>query len=78
MPVILYNFHRLSLVAPVANVLIEWAIQPIMVLGFILSIAGWVWRPFGMVFAWMEWALLTYIITVVEVLSKIPMASLQF
>lgn len=78
LPVILYNFHRLSLIAPLANIAIEWVIQPIMVLGFILCIVGWIWLPLGTIFAWIEWVLLTYLITVVDVLSKIPLASITF
>lgn len=76
LPIILYNFHRLSLVAPVANLAIEWVIQPIMVLGFITAIAGCVWQPLGLLPAWFVWVPLTYLITVVEWLAKIPGASI--
>ena len=34
LPVIIYNFQRISFIAPLGNLLIEWTIQPIMILGF--------------------------------------------
>lgn len=78
LPIILYNFHRVSLIAPVANILTEWVIQPLMVLGFLISIIGWIWQPFGYPLAWIAWVPLTYFITVVDTLSKIPGASMRF
>ncbi|MBI5452547.1 ComEC/Rec2 family competence protein [Candidatus Gottesmanbacteria bacterium] len=78
LPIILYNFHRLSLVAPIANLAIEWVIQPIMVLGFTVAIAGWLWQPLGLLLAWFVWVPLTYLITIVEWLAKVPLASIQF
>ncbi len=78
LPVILYNFHRLSLIAPIANIMIEWVIQPIMILGAVVAITGWIWWPLGVVPAWIVWVPLTYLITVIEVLAKIPGASLNF
>lgn len=78
LPIILFNFHRLSLIGPVANLAIEWTIQPIMVLGFITSILGYIWLPLGMVVGWLIWVPLTYLIVIVETLSKIPGASISF
>lgn len=78
LPVILFNFHRISLIAPLANLMIEWVIQPIMVLGFLLSFIGWIWLPAAVPLAWMVWVPLMYLITVVEILAKIPGASVQF
>ena len=78
LPVILYNFHRLSFIAPLANLLIEWAIQPIMVLGLITAFIGWIWLPPGFILAWITWVPLTYLITIVELLARIPGASISF
>lgn len=78
LPVILYNFHRLSFIAPLANLLIEWAIQPIMVLGLITAFIGWIWLPLGFVLAWITWVPLTYLIMVIEWLAKVPGASIKF
>ncbi len=78
LPIILYNFHRISLIAPIANLAIEWAIQPIMVLGFLTAIFGWLWQPLGIIPAWFTLVPLTYLITVVEWLAKVPGASISF
>ncbi|MBM3284220.1 ComEC/Rec2 family competence protein, partial [Candidatus Gottesmanbacteria bacterium] len=78
LPVILYNFRRLSLIAPLANLMIEWTIQPIMILGFITAAAGWIWQPLGIIPAWFTWVPLAYLIGVVEWLAKIPGASVRF
>lgn len=78
LPVILYRFHRISLIAPLANLMIEWVVQPIMVLGFIVAVLGWIWWPLGIVPAWFVWVPLTYMIVVIETLGKIPGASVSF
>ncbi|MBI2616671.1 ComEC/Rec2 family competence protein [Candidatus Gottesmanbacteria bacterium] len=78
LPVIFLRFGRISLISPVANVLIEWAIQPIMILGFFTSLVSIIWLPLGIVPAWFTWVPLTYIITVIELLARIPFASIRF
>ncbi len=78
LPIILLNFHRISLIAPVANLAIEWTIQPIMVLGFAAGILGFIWLPLGIVIGWIVWVPLTYLIVVVHTLAKIPGASIIF
>lgn len=78
LPLILYNFHRISLISPLANLLIESSIQPIMVLGFITAIMGWIWRPLGILPALLTWVPLTYLILIVKWLAQIPGASIQF
>lgn len=78
LPVIIYNFHRLSLIAPLTNLLIGWCIQPIMILGFLTSITGWIWGPLGVIPSYMVWVPLTYFISVIEILAKVPMASVSF
>lgn len=78
LPIILFNFQRISLIAPIANLAIEWTIQPIMVLGFTVGIIGLIFWPLGMIIGWIVWVPLTYLIVVVETLSKIPGASIVF
>lgn len=78
LPVILYNFHRLSLVAPLANLLTGWVVQPIMILGFGAAFAGIIWLPLGFIPAWIAWVPLTYFVKVVELLSRVPGAAIEF
>jgi competence protein ComEC len=74
-PLILFHFHRISLIAPLANIAIGWVIAPLTVLGWIAAICGSVFLPLGMLFSWIAWVLLEYMIRVVWVASTIPGAS---
>ena len=78
LPIIFFNFRRVSLISPIANLLIEWTIQPIMALGFATAILGWLWYPLVIIPAWFVWVPLTYLITVVEWLARLPGASINF
>ncbi len=75
-PLIFFQFHRISLVAPLTNVLIGWTMPILMGLGWVAAIAGYVWLPLGILPAWAAWVLLTYVIWVVEVTAGFPLASL--
>lgn len=75
-PLILFAFRRISLIAPVTNVLIAPVIPPLTIMGLLTSFAGWVWLPLGYPFAWASWVLLNYVMAVVWVMSRIPFASI--
>ena len=77
-PLIFLQFHRISLVSPLANVLIGWTIVPITVLGFLVAILGWVWLPIGQVIAWVAWIVLEYLVGTVFLVARLPMASVNF
>lgn len=76
LPILIYNFGRISLVAPLSNILIVPFLPFIMVLGFIFGLMGMLWQPLGWVLSWPAWASLTYLIKIVDGFSKIPWASL--
>ncbi len=78
LPLILYKFHRISFISPLANLLVEWVIQPLMILGFITVILGKIWLPLGVIPSWFTWLLLTYMISIIEALAKVPGASVSF
>jgi len=77
-PIILYNFRRISLIAPLANVLVLPTVPITMLFGFIGSAAGFIFVPLGQFINWASWFLLTYTIKVAQVLSRLPFASLEF
>jgi len=69
MPIILLNFHRFSLVAPIVNVLILPVIPWIMLVGFIQVLAAFIWLPLGQVVGWGSWALIEYVLRVAKLFS---------
>ncbi len=66
LPLILYQFGRLSIVAPLVNVLILWIIPWLMLAGFIAVLASAIWFPFGQILAVFGAAGLQYVILIVE------------
>ncbi|OIO48596.1 MAG: hypothetical protein AUJ34_02815 [Parcubacteria group bacterium CG1_02_41_12] len=76
-PLILYQFGRLSLVAPLANILILPAIPLTMAIGFVAGSAGMLWTSLGQILVWPAWLLLEYMIRMAEALSSLKFASLD-
>jgi len=75
-PLILFHFHRVSLVSPFANLAIGWVIAPLTILGWCTAILGWVFLPLGQAISWVDWVLLEYMIHAIRIASKIPLASI--
>jgi len=76
LPILIYNFGYLSLVAPITNVLILPLLPLIMISGFIFGLLGMLWQPLGWILSWPAWFLLTYLIKVVDRFSSQSFASL--
>ena len=77
MPIIIMNFGRLSLIAPLANMLILPVIPTTMGVGFLAGLAGIIWLPLGEIIGFIAWIFLKYIVVVAQMLANIPYASLQ-
>ena len=77
-PLIFFQFHRISLIAPFTNVLIGWTMPILMGLGWTAAIMGYIWLPLGILPAWGSWVLLTYVMRVVEVTAGFPFASIAW
>ncbi len=77
LPIIIYNFGTLSLISPLANLLVGWAITPIMALTFLTGFFGWLIYPLGQLFGALDLVLLTYFVKIIELLAKIPWASIH-
>jgi len=76
-PLIMFSFGRLSLIAPIANLLILPLIPQTMFWSFLSGLISWFWLGFGKIFSWLAWLFLSYEIKIAEILSKIPYASLN-
>lgn len=76
LPLLLVNFQRLSIVAPLANLLVLPALPGIMLTGTLTSGLGFL-EPLGQVAGWTAWPFLTYMVAVVELLAKLPLAAIE-
>jgi competence protein ComEC len=78
-PLVMYHFGQVSLVAPLANLLILPAQPPIMGLGGAATIAGMVpfLEPVAQAIAWVPWLLLAYTNAVVRWMAGWPLASVE-
>jgi competence protein ComEC len=75
-PIILFAFQRVSLISPVTNLLIAWTIPWIMGLGIAISLVGMVFLPLARPLSWIAWTLLTYLITAIDITSRVPFSSI--
>jgi len=78
LPLLIFHFGRLSLISPLANILIVPLLPVIMILGITLVFSGLIWLFFAKIIAWPVWFLLNYIIKVINYLSSVPLASIEF
>jgi len=75
LPVLMYNFGIVSLVAPLANILVLPLVPLTMLLGFLTGVVGLIWLKAGLMLADIAWIFLKYILIVVEGLSKLSWAA---
>lgn len=77
LPLVVYHFGRLSLIAPLANLLVLPVQAPIMVLGGVVAILGLLplLEPVVRAIAWIPWLCLAYTGTMVRWLADWPFAA---
>ena len=75
LPILIYNFGYISLVAPLTNILIVPLLPFIMMVGFIFALAGIFFQPLGWILSWPAWLLLTYLTKIVDGFNQIPLSS---
>ena len=71
LPIILATFHTLSVIAPLANVLVGPALPGIMLAGGLLAVL----EPLpglGALLSWLSWALLTYVLAAIDWAAELP------
>ena len=75
LPLILYYFGNLSLIAPISNILILLVMPIVMLLGFAFIFTSFISLWLAQIFFWPAWLLITYIILITKLLSGIPYLS---
>jgi competence protein ComEC len=76
LPMILFSFHRLSIVAPLVNLLVLPIIPLAMFLGFFQIVAAYLSPFLGQMVGWFTWLSLSYVIKMVEIFSSFTWASI--
>lgn len=76
-PLILYQFERLSIVAPLVNILILSFIPLSMLTGFVQVLGGFIDLDLGRAIGWLTWVVLEYIIRVVDFFSNLNFAAID-
>ncbi len=66
MPLVIYQFERFSIAAPLVNVLILWLVPWLMLFGFVSLIFSWLFFPLGQAVAWVAGFGLRYVIIIVD------------
>ncbi|MDP3057215.1 MAG: ComEC/Rec2 family competence protein [bacterium] len=77
LPVLIYNFDRLSIVSPLANILILPFVPLAMALGFLAGIFSFIWIVPAKIIGYFTWIILTYQIRTIEYLASLPWASVE-
>ncbi|TAN33566.1 ComEC family competence protein [Patescibacteria group bacterium] len=77
LPLMLFQFGRLSIVAPLVNLLVLWIIPWLMLFGFAAVMLGFIFFPLGQIVAWIVGVGLGYVIMLVEWFGKQGWAALE-
>lgn len=71
-PIMAYQFKRISLVSFIANPFILPAQPAVMILGGLAVLLSLVWFPLGQLAGWAAWPFVVYTVRMVEIFDRIP------
>lgn len=77
-PIIFFYFKQISLIALLSNLLVSFLIPPLMIFGFLTAILGKISFWLGVIPAYICYGLLTYMVFVIDTLSKLPFIYFKF
>jgi competence protein ComEC len=77
MPIIIYHFHRFSIISPLTNLLVAPAIPFAMLFGFLASLLYFINYALSLSIGFVGYLLLEYIIWIVNLTSNLPYASVD-
>lgn len=77
-PLIFYYFKQVSLISPLSNLLVAPVISPLMIFGFATAILGKINFYLGFIPSIICYGILSYIIFIIEFLSKLPYVFINF
>jgi competence protein ComEC len=77
LPLIFWYFGRISLISPIANIAVGWLVAPIMYLVMATIVMSIAFKPLGYLLSFVLWVPVTIFIWVINLLSKMPFASVS-
>lgn len=77
-PIIFYYFRQISLISPLANIMVAWSILPISIFGMLAAFLGGIDYYIGLPFAVITYGFAAYIVIVVHLLSSLPFSAVNF
>ncbi|MFA5770083.1 MAG: ComEC/Rec2 family competence protein [Patescibacteria group bacterium] len=77
-PIIFFYFKQISLISPLANLLVAETIPPLMIFGFLTAILGRIHYFLGYIPSLLCYGILSYLVWVIKTLAKIPFAFFNF
>lgn len=77
LPVIIHNFKEMSLIAPLINILVLPVVPLITILGLLSLLLYFVFKIFGLVFAWPSFLLIEYLLRVVITGGNFPLSTIK-
>jgi competence protein ComEC len=77
LPLLLFQFGQVSLVAPVVNMLVLWIVPYVMMIGFAAVGTSWVWYTGGQFVAWVAYVGMMYVVMVVRWFASFPWAAIN-
>lgn len=72
LPILLYHFGRLSLIAPLANVVMLPVVPYAMLFGALATVAGMIWLALGQMLALLAWPFLQWLLVAARWLGRVP------
>ncbi len=78
LPIIAYHFSQISLVAPLANMLVLPLVPFLMEWGLLGLILGIIWQPLGLPFLWLSYPLLHFFTAVINWWGQWRFSQVQF
>lgn len=78
LPLISFLFGNISIISPIANLIIAPLVPLSMLISFLSAIFGAIWNPLGYIFGFLSYNLIAVQLWAIDFLAHIPFASVPF
>lgn len=77
MPLLVYSFGYISLVGLLVNLLIVPLLPFVMISGIVFLVGALIYAPLGIILSWLVGLLLSFVVWIIDIFSKVPFAVLK-